>query len=149
MLDRIGGRLLVMGRMDGRIEPADAILQPHRAGDQLAQRLRQQRKRRLVPRIAGRELDLGLLAARLGERHLALVHGAVQQQPGGELHQPGGQPHALGRIGERGAADRKSTRLNSSHGYISYAVFCLKKKKKTIIAYYSDKKKKKKKNRKI
>src|SRR2546422_5690452 len=30
---------------------------------------------------------------------------------------------------ERG--DRKSTRLNSSHGYISYAVFCLKKKKKT------------------
>src|SRR2546422_8511229 len=31
--------------------------------------------------------------------------------------------------GER-CRDRKSTRLNSSHGYISYAVFCLKKKKK-------------------
>src|SRR5687768_17745796 len=29
-----------------------------------------------------------------------------------------------------GTSDRKSTRLNSSHGYISYAVFCLKKKKK-------------------
>src|SRR3989337_1636548 len=29
--------------------------------------------------------------------------------------------------------DRKSTRLNSSHGSISYAVFCLKKKKKNII----------------
>src|SRR2546429_2363263 len=28
--------------------------------------------------------------------------------------------------------DRKSTRLNSSHGYISYAVFCLKKKKTSI-----------------
>src|SRR2546422_7533642 len=28
--------------------------------------------------------------------------------------------------------DRKSTRLNSSHGYISYAVFCLKKKKAKI-----------------
>src|SRR2546429_8686975 len=28
-----------------------------------------------------------------------------------------------------GIPDRKSTRLNSSHGYISYAVFCLKKKK--------------------
>src|SRR5687768_17993995 len=28
-----------------------------------------------------------------------------------------------------GERDRKSTRLNSSHGYISYAVFCLKKKK--------------------
>src|SRR2546422_11751649 len=32
-------------------------------------------------------------------------------------------------------ADRKSTRLNSSHGYISYAVFCLKKKKKTLERY--------------
>src|SRR2546422_1146152 len=31
---------------------------------------------------------------------------------------------------ERSQRDRKSTRLNSSHGYISYAVFCLKKKKK-------------------
>src|SRR2546422_3373369 len=33
--------------------------------------------------------------------------------------------------------DRKSTRLNSSHGYISYAVFCLKKKKKTQPRYLS------------
>src|SRR2546429_6641385 len=32
--------------------------------------------------------------------------------------------------GDRHCEDRKSTRLNSSHGYISYAVFCLKKKKK-------------------
>src|SRR2546422_5370374 len=31
--------------------------------------------------------------------------------------------------------DRKSTRLNSSHGYISYAVFCLKKKKSARKAY--------------
>src|SRR2546427_5255937 len=31
-----------------------------------------------------------------------------------------------------GPGDRKSTRLNSSHSQISYAVFCLKKKKKTI-----------------
>src|SRR2546429_1941482 len=31
------------------------------------------------------------------------------------------------------AEDRKSTRLNSSHGYISYAVFCLKKKKKCYL----------------
>src|SRR2546429_5096320 len=30
-------------------------------------------------------------------------------------------------------ADRKSTRLNSSHGYISYAVFCLKKKKLVLL----------------
>src|SRR2546422_4486679 len=32
--------------------------------------------------------------------------------------------------GMSGIRDRKSTRLNSSHGYISYAVFCLKKKKR-------------------
>src|SRR2546422_4001743 len=35
-----------------------------------------------------------------------------------------------GSDGRGGETDRKSTRLNSSHGYISYAVFCLKKKKK-------------------
>src|SRR2546429_3208566 len=33
--------------------------------------------------------------------------------------------------------DRKSTRLNSSHGYISYAVFCLKKKKKQCLEPYA------------
>src|SRR2546422_6810696 len=36
-----------------------------------------------------------------------------------------------GYIAKTSLKDRKSTRLNSSHGYISYAVFCLKKKKKT------------------
>src|SRR5947209_9486566 len=34
------------------------------------------------------------------------------------------------RARQRGGIDRKSTRLNSSHANISYAVFCLKKKKK-------------------
>src|SRR2546422_1317834 len=34
------------------------------------------------------------------------------------------------KVVERAKGDRKSTRLNSSHGYISYAVFCLKKKTK-------------------
>src|SRR5947208_12618494 len=37
-------------------------------------------------------------------------------------------PHQLGE--DRTQGDRKSTRLNSSHQIISYAVFCLKKKKK-------------------
>src|SRR5205809_6436494 len=36
---------------------------------------------------------------------------------------------SVGRRFSRTSEDRKSTRLNSSHGYISYAVFCLKKKK--------------------
>src|SRR2546422_3179403 len=48
------------------------------------------------------------------------------------LHGKGGPAERL-RVGlgepARESADRKSTRLNSSHGYISYAVFCLKKKK--------------------
>src|SRR3712207_8204335 len=43
----------------------------------------------------------------------------------------------VGRVGGRRfrwwcALDRKSTRLNSSHANISYAVFCLKKKKKSV-----------------
>src|SRR2546430_9673882 len=37
---------------------------------------------------------------------------------------------AMRRTGARQRQDRKSTRLNSSHSQISYAVFCLKKKKK-------------------
>src|SRR2546429_9119883 len=41
-------------------------------------------------------------------------------------HQPRGH---LGQQPAERPRDRKSTRLNSSHGYISYAVFCLKKKK--------------------
>src|SRR2546422_3527412 len=36
------------------------------------------------------------------------------------------------RDAARHAQDRKSTRLNSSHGYISYAVFCFKKKKSRL-----------------
>src|SRR5687768_18253922 len=45
-----------------------------------------------------------------------------------------GQRVAVGRrfcAGGGADVDRKSTRLNSSHGYISYAVFCLKKKNKS------------------
>src|SRR6202050_5824849 len=42
----------------------------------------------------------------------------------------GGSGLGWQRRGHAGARDRKSTRLNSSHGSISYAVFCLKKKNK-------------------
>src|SRR5687768_8480945 len=48
----------------------------------------------------------------------------ASQKPAG-----GGQTADIGDV-DAAFADRKSTRLNSSHGYISYAVFCLKKKKK-------------------
>src|SRR3989475_1292789 len=44
----------------------------------------------------------------------------------------------LGRmVGSRRARDRKSTRLNSSHSQISYAVFCLKKKNRFLDRYKS------------
>src|SRR2546422_3987922 len=43
----------------------------------------------------------------------------------GEIHTRGPKKRPSGVP----PSDRKSTRLNSSHGYISYAVFCLKKKK--------------------
>src|SRR5258708_30008317 len=57
---------------------------------------------------------------------------------GSELARYGtGQTAALGVAHGKGQVlvigDRKSTRLNSSHQIISYAVFCLKKKKKTSI----------------
>src|SRR5947207_6297042 len=42
---------------------------------------------------------------------------------------------AGGGIGVNGLGDRKSTRLNSSHTVISYAVFCLKKKKRPCLRY--------------
>src|SRR5207245_11454924 len=49
-------------------------------------------------------------------------HACVRHQSSASLHRP-----------VRRRQDRKSTRLNSSHGSISYAVFCLKKKKITTI----------------
>src|SRR2546430_5701297 len=62
-------------------------------------------------------------------RSLYPVHHPLVEQPArpeGEehCHQAAEHDHAV-------SLDRKSTRLNSSHSQISYAVFCLKKKKKT------------------
>src|SRR5690242_21351192 len=65
---------------------------------------------------------------------------AVERHPGvkgdepsihGRDHNPGGKAYCLTRTAHAMPfTDRKSTRLNSSHMSISYAVFCLKKKKK-------------------
>src|SRR2546422_7781393 len=48
------------------------------------------------------------------------------------LRSPDGSRSAFLLVTQRLLEDRKSTRLNSSHGYISYAVFCLKKKNKNV-----------------
>src|SRR2546422_2947892 len=62
----------------------------------------------------------GSLGEDPAERALTSAARARRRDPG----------ESKGARGARGAQrDRKSTRLNSSHGYISYAVFCLKKKK--------------------
>src|SRR5258708_30874013 len=67
-----------------------------------------------------------------GSEHTSEKCPADRSDRGGNL-----QKHANAQIGQAianirccRAADRKSTRLNSSHQIISYAVFCLKKKKK-------------------
>src|SRR3712207_8524442 len=64
---------------------------------------------------------------RVGVRRRPLLGAA-----GTSDHQPAAQRRALGapdtRLRVVAPADRKSTRLNSSHANISYAVFCLKKK---------------------
>src|SRR2546422_4102402 len=67
-------------------------------------------------------------------RVLRAVHGACELLLApDELDRVEVEPLARSRQADehgpaREGADRKSTRLNSSHGYISYAVFCLKKK---------------------
>src|SRR3712207_7401723 len=76
-----------------------------------------------------------------GPLHLAAVHEAtagvdhhrVEERPladAGEADAVGGKKDRRGQLrhAERDRVDRKSTRLNSSHANISYAVFCLKKK---------------------
>src|SRR3712207_8834164 len=79
--------------------------------------------------------------------YTTLFRSAVGGRRGVGLFQPGGGRRArvpvlaqrrqggpdLLRRAQRPDRDRKSTRLNSSHANISYAVFCLKKKKKSTI----------------
>src|SRR5258707_12009794 len=57
------------------------------------------------------------------------------KQPGVPGGSPNGTPGANGGAGGGPGRDRKSTRLNSSHANISYAVFCLKKKKHQPLMY--------------
>src|SRR2546422_7238208 len=54
----------------------------------------------------------------------------AEERNAGAVDEAGLHDQPLGECPRQGARDRKSTRLNSSHGYISYAVFCLQKKNK-------------------
>src|SRR2546422_2807527 len=53
-----------------------------------------------------------------------------RRRAGLSVFPPSLHPFCASEDRDPSTTDRKSTRLNSSHGYISYAVFCLKKKKK-------------------
>src|SRR5690625_6223930 len=64
-----------------------------------------------------------------GERVTELLGAAAVRVPGAVDGVPGAQEHVQGEAAA-GWRDRKSTRLNSSHVAISYAVFCLKKKRR-------------------
>src|SRR3712207_9247018 len=65
-----------------------------------------------------------------GRPHRPLLHGGQPRHPRpGVRRAPAALPRRAGlRLHDRRRRDRKSTRLNSSHANISYAVFCLKKK---------------------
>src|SRR5205809_2897772 len=71
-----------------------------------------------------------LFRSRCQDSSLASASGTPRWRRASSPHSPKlarGTPKAI-KISPGGTTDRKSTRLNSSHGYISYAVFCLKKK---------------------
>src|SRR3989442_11913836 len=70
-----------------------------------------------------------LFRSRLGEAEDAFDHADGMLDPGAHAGLPPIRRAQLGRCGST-MGDRKSTRLNSSHVRISYAVFCLKKKKR-------------------
>src|SRR3712207_8618485 len=63
------------------------------------------------------------------------VLGAVSDLSGAQLAGAGGTIGKDRPLDEIISRDRKSTRLNSSHANISYAVFCLKKKKKSYYLF--------------
>src|SRR3989449_7032520 len=79
-------------------------------------------------RSLARFLDRRVRLLRDLRRHEAILLGEEAEDRTRELRVVG--LHVRVDPVEVHARDRKSTRLNSSHGYISYAVFCLKKKKK-------------------
>src|SRR5690242_21063796 len=81
-----------------------------------------------------RSLDVGVAAQepqQLGEHRAGVdLHCGHQREALGQVEAHLVAEHAAG-AGAGAVGDRKSTRLNSSHMSISYAVFCLKKKKRT------------------
>src|SRR6266498_4344342 len=142
--EQLPGRLLGQLLASIAVPRVDALQRP-------GQRFKEAIQGRVLPgvrmrsKIPDHEVDEGnrVLAGRNTRRvdirgSADLVHGdwsSTRSCPRDECAQDEG----CYRLGSD--RDRKSTRLNSSHVRISYAVFCLKKKKKTLIANFILKKK--------
>src|SRR5574337_711185 len=87
--------------------------------------------------FAAEDLPLGVVQVPQQFALAGVAYMALHPDDGGmarTLGDRGDVVQGIGRVGDGGAGiqlERKSTRLNSSHHSISYAVFCLKKKKKS------------------
>src|SRR3712207_8001801 len=80
-----------------------------------------------APSVLSYTVSLCVKTPPLLRKHSESAARAQQKGGGSPSHQPGTGTHF------QSGKDRKSTRLNSSHANISYAVFCLKKKKRPYI----------------
>src|SRR2546427_9002131 len=111
--------------------PKNRLNSVNRLGTTMTARRMLGRGKRLIRTVSPR--SRAVLGEQRGARANALPHGDAHRRPSGirkEHVDPRPEPDhpealSLARL------DRKSTRLNSSHSQISYAVFCLKKKKNT------------------
>src|SRR5947209_12914075 len=124
-----GGETAAVRELGQRVVDAAALEPPgHFLGEQGVERSQAHHsaRLRLEPPL---HCDATLVA-------VAVIHGRLAELGSVLLVGPVGPPDPVrrGKLNDtRKIADRKSTRLNSSHANISYAVFCLKKKKKKTI----------------
>src|SRR5207249_12160032 len=112
-------RVAPVARVEGAVEVHEeveqGVVRPRLAGQvEGVVRVRHVLEREVRIEADGETVEHDRVLELLGE-----VLGLDQPRGGGRIE----------RLGDVGARDRKSTRLNSSHVSISYAVFCLKKKK--------------------
>src|SRR5438309_10502592 len=111
----------------GRGEDRDVVLQAHLPEPAVERVHRGVRGRQLLAVLAEKEVVV-VEAAEGDQEHLTVrPESAARGDDAGDDIELRGE---VARGDEPSGVDRKSTRLNSSHSSISYAVFCLKKKKK-------------------
>src|SRR5207247_10416318 len=112
-----GGSFVSRIHFDSERKPSDFEL--------LKRAVRPAQNRRIVPGVHVREAPRGRL---IFAQNRGGKPPPIQAIGGGIAVQPRHQLRDRRTFAGNGAKDRKSTRLNSSHEWISYAVFCLKKK---------------------